>query len=478
MKDNDTDKVKYNQLLERVKELEQENEQIAERAEEVLLLNALAESISTLDNLDELIEELLEKISIFKFIPLCCCYEVNGIENNLVAYYTAAPLTGSPSKIILFDEEVIHELDRSGVYCFCPKNLIQGKFPISINNDTEVIVISFLSKRIGKGVFLFMDERNEYSLSTKIMIIQQAIQMVLSRIEKLEYTNQIEQLNYGLEQRVVARTKELVQINTRLRMQIEERKLVEEELRLAKDKAQESDKLKSFFLANMSHEIRTPMNAIVGFSELMESGECETAELRDYSRLIYSNSLSLLNLINDLLDFSKIEANQLLLHCSVCNVNDILDDVSLLGDSLLKQYKKEKLNIKISKSLSNKKAAIFSDEFRLKQILLNLLSNAIKFSFNGTIQISYTSNDDKIFFSVQDKGIGIQEDMHKLIFNRFSRGADDINKPIAGNGLGLTITKTLVEMLGGEISVDSTLGIGSDFSFSVLKSVSCSNNCS
>ncbi|GAF01527.1 sensor histidine kinase [Saccharicrinis fermentans] len=469
MMGNNEDKFTYEELLERVKQLEFENESMAERAGEVLLLSVLGDALSVLEDKNKLIEELLEKVSILKNIPHCYCYEWIEGKFKLIESYTVMPdVHQCPTEIIL-SEEVVRGINEHGVYCGCAQEVIHAENEWAVSETTEVLIIRFHNNWVNSGVFLFLDEKSGFSLETKYLVIRQAVNMVLEQIEKLEYIKEIEQLNKDLEDRVVERTEALVEMNSKLLNEIEERKVIEEELRYAKDKAQESDRLKSIFLANMSHEIRTPMNAIVGFSELMESGTCDEKELREFTRLIYGNSLSLLNLINDLLDFSKIEANQLSLHRSTCNVNEILDDVRSLGETLLKQYKKENLSIRIHKSVTDEEAHVFTDSLRLKQILINLLSNAIKFSFEGQIVIEYKIEKENVCFAVKDQGIGIADKMQALIFKRFSRVSDDINKPIAGNGLGLTITKTLVEMLGGVIGVESEIGRGSIFKFSILR---------
>ncbi|WP_430931686.1 sensor histidine kinase [Saccharicrinis sp. 156] len=477
MKNSGKQKISYNELLERVKELEQENESMAERAGEVLLLSILGDTISTLEEKQELMEELLEKISILKYIPWCSCYELVNGKYKLVECYVEAPYKNQCPKEIVLSKGAFGEIQEKGIYCGYVNGIIENKYELPVTEKTELLIIKFQNNWIKNGIFLFMDEKKRYSLKTKILVVRQAINMVLERIEKLSYIKQIEQLNKGLEIRVVERTKALSQINSKLLNEIEERKAIEEELRLAKNKAEDSDKLKSVFLANMSHEIRTPMNAIVGFSELMESGTCEESELKEFSRLIYGNSLSLLNLINDLLDFSKIEANQLTLHCACFNINQILDDVNSLGMMLLKQYKKNNIKIEVRKSSPDNSAIIFTDGLRLKQILINLLSNAIKFSFQGVVVIEYKMNRRSVDFSVEDNGIGIAAEKQSLIFNRFSRVSDDITKPIAGNGLGLAISKTLVEMLGGKISVESSIGQGSIFRFDILSKAVCGENC-
>ena len=457
--------VKYHELLERLKSLEVENEVLASRAEEVLLLSILGDTIATLETEKDLVEELLEKIAILKDIPFCACYSKNNDDYTLVSSYGSGSYSELVRDTFRLGDRIVKTLEDEGSYCGPVESTVINCSPVA--EKTEVLVLCFASNWINEGIFVFLNEKNAESLESKLLVIKQAVRMVMGKIENLSYINQIEVLNRQLEQRVQARTVELTAANQRLREEINERKQIESELIDAKNKAQESDRLKSAFLANMSHEIRTPMNAIVGFSEIIESVDCHQDEMKLYLRLIHSNSLSLSNLINDLLDFSKIESNQLRLHCSSFNIKDTLEEIRLMGDSLLKLYEKNNINIKVHCDIKSAEANVFSDEFRLKQILNNLLSNAVKFSFKGTVLIKGKIKNEHVCFSVIDEGIGIDKSQHELIFRRFGRISDDVNKTIAGNGLGLTITKNLVEMLGGKINVRSEIGKGATFNFSI-----------
>ncbi|WP_075591160.1 ATP-binding protein [Labilibacter marinus] len=446
MSDCEEEKIKYHELLERVKSLEEENDSLAERAEEILLLSMLGDTISSIDNEKQLIEELLEKISILNNISLCCCYEIIEGKYHLYSGYISDPYINEIAPEIKLGNEILEEICNAQMYCGLAT---EGKglvYPTHVTDNTEILIVYFNGRQVKEGVFVFMDEKNGHTLHTKLMVVRQAIRMVVARIENLSYIAEIEELNRDLEEKVLKRTIELTK---------------------ARDKAQESDRLKSAFLANMSHEIRTPMNAIVGFSELLESKSCDSTEIENYASLIYSNSLSLLNLINDLLDFSKIEANQLQLHCLSFNIHDTIKEVEMLTRSLIRQYDKPDLSVKVVNEVGSKITSLHTDELRLKQILTNLLSNAVKFSFKGIIYIKYELKGSQIWFSIKDEGIGIDDGLHEMIFSRFSRVTDDVNKTIAGNGLGLTITKNLVKLLGGRITVNSKLGYGSEFSFCV-----------
>ncbi|MEE4198292.1 MAG: ATP-binding protein [Bacteroidales bacterium] len=229
-----------------------------------------------------------------------------------------------------------------------------------------------------------------------------------------------------------------------------------EKLLLAKEKAEESNKLKSAFLANISHEIRTPMNGIIGFSKLLiDNPTIDRDTLEKYLNIIHKSGLLLLNLINDIIDLSKIEANHLRINNRACRVNDILDE-------LLSFYNEEKINVEkshiqilLEKEVKNRDYTIYSDPDRINQVLYNLLSNALKFTYNGRITFGYKILSDQIHFFVRDTGIGMTPQESEIIFERFRQVDDKTTRKYGGSGLGLSISKGIVENMGGKIWVES-----------------------
>ncbi len=238
-------------------------------------------------------------------------------------------------------------------------------------------------------------------------------------------------------------------------------KLIEEQ-----KKATESDRLKSAFLANMSHEIRTPMNAILGFSELLEDDSQDEEDKVVFVRLIRKNGEILLNLINDIIDISKIEANQLAVRKRNFSLNKFLNELEHHYFEILASKKDKKISFSIN-SLIDSDITIISDEIRLRQILDNLIGNSIKFTSEGSVSVEVKMIGNSVHFSVSDTGIGIDEKQQQNIFERFIQAEHGHNISFGGTGLGLAISKNLVELLGGQIGVDSEQGKGSTFYFDI-----------
>ncbi len=243
-----------------------------------------------------------------------------------------------------------------------------------------------------------------------------------------------------------------------------ERKKAEQELNEALLKSQESDRLKSAFLANMSHEIRTPLNSIIGFSELMLDPDFDKTQNTEFAGMINSSGNSLLSIISDIMDLSKIEAGQLNLHKTTFGVSHLIKD-------LQKQYsytaKAKGLDFRINVDESVEMLRLESDENRLRQVLVNFVSNAIKFTGEGFVELGAKILKNEVVFYVKDSGIGIPEEFHDKIFERFSQVETSLSRRFGGNGLGLAISKSLIELLGGEVGIESEAGKGSTFYFKI-----------
>lgn len=239
---------------------------------------------------------------------------------------------------------------------------------------------------------------------------------------------------------------------------ITERKQLEHDLRTARDKAEESNKLKSAFLANMSHEIRTPLNAIVGFSNILASTD-DVEEKKEFADIIENNNSLLLQLINDILDLSKIEAGTLEFTYDYMDVNLVMRD---LEQSANLKNKNEKVRILFKDYVEP--CVIYMDKNRLSQLVINMLNNAMKFTESGSISFGYKLKDEHtLWFYVKDTGCGIPEDRRKDIFGRFVK----LNTFAQGTGLGLSICEMIVNQMKGTIGVESEVGQGSLFWFTL-----------
>jgi PAS domain S-box-containing protein len=247
---------------------------------------------------------------------------------------------------------------------------------------------------------------------------------------------------------------------------INERKHAEIKLQKAKEKAEEADTLKTAFLANMSHEIRTPMNAIIGFSDLLLDPEISQDEKVEYVNIIKNNGNTLLNIIDDIIDIAKIEAGQIKIYKTQCNVNEILYEMFTYFNKQKKLLKKDTIDIILNPN-NVQNLIVLSDPYRLRQIISNLLNNALKFTDKGFITFGCNVEQNYVKFYVTDTGIGIPEDKLEEIFKPFRQADFSPTRRYGGTGLGLTISKNLVEILGGSMWVISTPGKGSTFYFTL-----------
>lgn len=239
------------------------------------------------------------------------------------------------------------------------------------------------------------------------------------------------------------------------------------ELIKSKLKAEESDRLKSSFLANLSHEIRTPMNAIKGFTDLLINTKLKKEERLEYLKVIEKSGSNLVSIIDDLIEISKIESNQVTPNLTSINLESCINEI----------YETIKITIPKSKEIDFRIVEpgqtiphnIIADEVKLKQVLVNLVNNAIKFTDKGYVAFGYEVDEKnaRIVFKIQDTGIGIDIINHQYVFDRFKRVDSDLSVQAGGLGLGLAISKAYVDMMGGTISLESTVDVGSTFSFSI-----------
>ncbi|MBK9357257.1 MAG: hypothetical protein IPN08_07710 [Bacteroidales bacterium] len=240
------------------------------------------------------------------------------------------------------------------------------------------------------------------------------------------------------------------------------------ELGLAKDKAEESDKLKSAFLANMSHEIRTPLNAIMGFSSLLQDSLVDEQEKQQFVSIIHTNSTKLLSLMDEIFDIAKIESGMDQLQREPCQVNELVMSLVTFFNLEKSLTGKDDIQIKMHKPNRDTGFTIYTDPKKLRQTLFNLIENALKYTSEGSIEIGYNLKEDaKVEFFVKDTGIGFPQEKLDILFQRFRQADDSTTRKYGGIGLGLTLSQKFVELMEGQMRAESIQGSGSVFYVSI-----------
>lgn len=270
-------------------------------------------------------------------------------------------------------------------------------------------------------------------------------------------------LGVDITQRVIYE-QNLVRKNEIIKKRNSQLRKINEELKAAKEKAEESDRLKSAFLANMSHEIRTPMNGILGFAELLQDPRLTDKEAQEFISLIRISGKRMLNIINDLIDISKVESGMASVSTSAVEINDQID---FLYNFFRPEAESKGLELQFHKGLMNARSRIITDKEKIIAILTNLIKNAIKFSVSGIIEFGYSLKDEHLEFFVKDQGIGIPAEKQQAVFERFVQADNSLTSNYEGAGLGLSISKAYVDMLGGNIRLSSRPGSGTSFCFTI-----------
>jgi PAS domain S-box-containing protein len=350
----------------------------------------------------------------------------------------------------------LDDLKKSGtdIFKLSEKSDITSKIEYCINNKESVIYETMNSTK---------DGRNIWTQTTLTPIIDKdgeiykliAIDCDITRLKDAE--EEIKKQKKHIEEQNV----ELESHRHHLEKLVEERT---EDLKEAKEKAEQSDRLKSAFLANMSHEIRTPMNAIIGFTNMLNDPDVDESVRKDLMNQITYSSYSLLNLIDNIIDLAKVDSNQIEISKKDIEVNEVM---KAIYDSFYENIQSK--NLEFSLNLQEDILTIKTDDYRLKQIITNLLENAIKFTDKGYIKLGYRlpEDSDVVVFYVKDSGIGIPKDKLESVFQRFTKVEDNHQRLYRGAGLGLSLSKILVEKLGGKIWADSKVHEGSDFYFTI-----------
>ena len=321
------------------------------------------------------------------------------------------------------------------------------------------------------AIFIFRFTKIETIILFSIMLVMYDVVAVFSQ-NLLGHGFQSIEFAWFIENNFILIASGVIAISGSYMMEKYRHKIQEESDKylVAKENAEESDRLKSAFLANMSHEIRTPLNSIIGFSELLSDSELVDEIRQNYVELIQHGGEQLLRIIGDILDISKIESNQMKIIHTQIDLSKLMKKCYFSGDRYLENQQKKHIELKLKIPEEFENITIVSDPIRLCQILDNLLTNAIKNTDKGSIEfgiegITSVEGVDMIHFYVKDTGIGIDEEDFDLIFMRFGRVSN--NRIQRGNGIGLCISKALVEMLGGKIWLESQVSKGSTFHFNI-----------
>ena len=306
------------------------------------------------------------------------------------------------------------------------------------------------SKKDEKGKklseLIIANQENALALITANKLIATQNQEINKRESELIHAN-----------KELAHQAELIILNKKLA-------LANKQEKLAKEKAEESDRLKSAFLTNMSHEIRTPMNGILGFAELLKEPNLTDEEQQEFIRIIGQSGARMLNTINNIVDISKIESGLIKVDIKESNINE---QIEFIYKFFKPEVESKGLQFFFKNGLQLKEAVIKTDIEKIYAILTSLIKNAIKFTDEGSIEFGYEKKGKYLEFFVKDTGMGINQSQKEIIFERFRQGSESLTRKYEGSGLGLSISKSYVEMLDGKIWVESEERKGSIFYFTI-----------
>ncbi len=349
--------------------------------------------------------------------------------------------------------------------------LISSVFFIYLNTTTSTLFYLLSALALVFTVILRNQLTSENYLSFIMTLLPIVVISILlsgknykNKLKELEQHNTLEQLNtellaakQNLETKVEERTNQLILANKELKQS-------NEELKLAKEKAEQSNQLKTVFINNISHEIRTPMNGIMGFAELLDNPELSPEKRQFYSKIVLHSSMQLLKVIDDILEISTLETKQVKAENTTFNLNELLVDLQSIF-----QIKASERNISLilNKGLSDIESYIVSDKSKLHKILSNLLENAFKFTLKGFVEFGYSVRNKELSVYVKDTGTGIAPENTERIFERFAQENESLSINPGGLGIGLSIVKENALLLGGTIGLESEKGKGSTFTLTL-----------
>jgi len=471
------------ELKSRIKLLEKQKVGAEQHMQEKLLLWLVSESIQQANNPDELLFSILERISVILDVPLSACCKISDKRLIPIQVYNFAEQGKIRNCGFTIGRQIEAELDEG------PVILEKGSDKFSLmrfEKDFEsyplvVAMFPFQSLYVPFGVFVFFEkEKKKHQFTSQSVVLQQLISFGVEKLEKLKLEQELKDLNFSFEKELNKRSEEIQNNYNRLNQEIKE--LRKKERKIPRDVTRKTDSttLLQSFLRSIGVEIRTPLNGIMGFAELMRQNDLKQDERNTFIDIIKSCGKSLMKIVDDAHEYSTIRSGHTKLNKTEFALAPFMTDLydQYKKDELYRQ--RENLELKISINI-NGSTKISADRDKLLLILTNLLGNAIKFTGSGYIEFgcnveqtkkkrSKTTNQDIVFF-VKDSGIGISKEHVDKVFQEFYKVEHEISKLYGGLGLGLTIAKELVEMMGGTIWFSSEQDKGTAFYLKIPEAV-------
>jgi signal transduction histidine kinase len=371
-------------------------------------------------------------------------------------YITAVYLYAYGFIFAPFAAVILYSPEYAGISVLMTGGIIVSS--VMFKSQRAVYICGLVSVLAVLSLFLILPESAYESLFYDLCVIITLIALILifknvnAKLEKAKL-DQIQDVNESLIDQTI-----------QLEEEIEKRKVVEIDLKKAKEKAEESDQLKSAFLASMNHELRTPLNHILGFSSLI-NGETSTEDLEKYSAIIHDSGKNLLAIIEDIFSLAMPENNSIRLRLENVKIQDLFDMISEILEFMLKGVGKENdllPEFVLDKSLAKEEVSI--DKYKVLQIVTNLINNAVKFTDSGKIKIEiFRAENKNLVIAVSDTGIGIEQDNQENIFQFFRQANQDISSRYGGLGIGLSISKRIADVMNAELELHSEPGVGSQF---------------
>jgi PAS domain S-box-containing protein len=448
------------------------NQETGELMANQCCINLLGKEIHTLGELKNIIIKggQFEKIPVSSFDECGCIKNSNG--KNIHVTFSYNKLNDNELIVILQQFKLnISQLFKNPDFRNIFNETPFGFIIINLDSKETLWVSNYLVSKTGYSAQEIAD------LSWEDMTYEEDVPKQQSLMNKL---NDNFLTSFFLEKRLISKTGKIYWFSEYVRnfdfnkenfrlivlRDISNEKEIETELQRAKHKVEEAEHLKSAFLDNLPHEIRTPLHAITGFTSLLSDPELAHSDRLEYVKFIQDSSNDILILMDNIIEIAKLETNQVKPKKEKCYINSIFDKLQNDVESKLNILEKTHLTIKVNRGNHDPLFMIFSDPERIYQIITHLLNNALKFTNEGFIEFGYSfAANNRIAFYVKDSGIGIPEDQQEIIFKKFSKSGNINTNKNRGTGLGLTLSKKLVELLNGEIKVESLEGEGSIFSF-------------